>query len=1296
MIPKPTSSEEIQLHSNNFQVMGSNPYAYVTRPNYIFTTPTPTPEITNVGYPQPWPNKRPSRPNRPTKPKNPYNSIMNFSPFPDNNFDVTTFPPTSAYTDRIVIRPEEYNGSSDDCPTIFLTLNNTFQGQGKEACPDLNIAVNTNVVNKNVVIESEEDTDTTLTDVFGLPIEESGSEEDVPDYEGSQENDDDVSDNASDEDLELSSYNAANSVYDTQSSESSNIVSSNSPITSVSKPGRPGADDDIFSLTSFIDFFRPAISAFNWLAAINPFSFTAVSFLLTPLILLFAGISSLFAPFALSAREAPHIHIYSPEWQLNKNYRDWQFNSHPSKNEWDQPRKYRDLFKPGFQSAWLIKIQDIFKRITNKLKQNYKDVNNVHRNKRTKRETWTIRVKSSNENKSSKNNNEVAPTLNNSRDVKTKTPVIGESIKKVATQLLQLDEHNSTDALPVVSDTRIPPKLKTQIAHKQKIKNRRDDDTDEYIENSHAGVAVPVTMEELELEKKDVSSETATTSEGLSTWILLSNPNNKDSSLSTEPTKGTELQKKQKPSPPKNKNKKPQNKVPAPKRPIIGSTNKSDLIASGSAINENVYNKIKDTVLSNVQKNKNGPSKKTTLSSTTSEQISEESTTKATTVAKASTKTTKKNAKNKQKPLTSSTTAATPVFSPSAMLPMEAKEQEIELEISTPATTTKKPKRSSTRKKTKTKKRKTTKPAESTTAVTTELKTSTKVANKTKSTNKINKNSKKPNPQATGPFTTQIYNYFSREVMPSVGVGVIGLASILGIASYFLYPFASPVRRTIEVDKKDDIYRNNAEEYGNEGNGQPEEEMLGTVLAGMPIHAKQKINPYAGQTAYINRYPTKKDQDLRYRHVATKYDQNHNVHYPQQKTGIAHGAVYNEPINYNRYQYETRHAYKTEKVYDKGQTYSQYPVVENVYTAPQVETAEISSYGKDASASVVYGVKPSDDTDFKPVYPYETQYQSETTNSPITYPPTSMYLGSNNEPEHSQDDRYEEESNEDSGTIDNKFVVGNVPKELTESATPVVVPEHGPRHFNRKRRSLRRKRNVVTSIEDILKAARQNKDNDIFMSNEIDDGLEVPMKTVSPLELLNSKEDIATNKEVFTVYAVTVDPSKEFSQTEEVSTLKNDIIESVSTLPLDNTKEKSTETEMINEVDATTKEFKVYEVFPSTKPDVVENTNTKSDLTTQFKNLNTETTTEVKSETTSTLPPWLPPMTTTRRPRPFYGTEVITYPPPSSTGFGFFDFLKRVVDFKYRLGLSLLQSTSESINRYLRSMEQSVKRSKDN
>lgn len=911
-----------------------------------------------------------------------------------------------------------------------------------------------------------------------------------------------------------------------------------------------------------------------------------------------------------------------------------------------------------------------------------------------------------------------APDANSPRDVKRKTPVLGESIKMVATQLL--DTNNVTAQAAIVSDSRIPPKVKNQLATKQKIKTRLEEITTEKIENGHAGIAVPVTMEELESENKIVesSSESSTSNEGISTWILLSNPTAKENNtMSTEPTKVEEVTKKNKPNN-KNKTKRPaQNgNKPAVKRPIIASSNKSDLIAGGSAINDNVLNKIKDTVLSNVQKNKNTQTttqKPTTLTTTTTTTpMVEITTTKKEEVTKApvsvipvvkvTAKPTKKKNKIKQK-VTSTTTTEEPVFSDSALLPAEAKEQEIELEISTPATTTKKPKRKSStkRKKSKTKKRKTStktpKPEETAVAV--------KTTNKTKTV--------KPAKKPESPITTQIYNYLSREVMPSVGVGAIGLVGLVGLASYFLYPFATPVRRTFEVDKKDDIYRHNAEEYASEGNGQAEEEMLGTVLAGMPAHSKHKLNPYIGQMANANRYPTKKEQDLKYRHVASSYDSpNYNVHYPQQKTGIAHAAVYSEP-NYSpqQQQYENRHVYTTEGKYTyEKPAYTQYPAVEPIYAAPQTGPSGAASYESDTSNSVVYGVKPSAETDFKPVYPFEGQVFSDTTSNPMTYPPTSMYLGSNNEAEQQEEAKYSEEI-QDNDNNDSKFVVGNVPKEISETATPAVVPEHGPRTLRRRRNAVIQKRSLSNNIEEILKAAKaENKDG--FMSNEIDEALGDSAKNIMNSMATTTETKIQEGKHeekanVRPIYAVSLESKTEnykITTEEPTNTPENKFVESVSTLPLDTNKSEQTTPDTSNELDFTTKSFRVFEVFSSDGPEKavpIEETKENIESTTEYRNMNTETTTEIfKSETTSTMPSLtstveakLPTETESPnfKPNPTNNPNTITYPPSNGDG-SFFTFLKRLVEFKYRLGLSILQTTSDSLNRYLRNMEGTVQR----
>lgn len=106
------------------------------------------------------------------------------------------------------------------------------------------------------------------------------------------------------------------------------------------------------------------------------------------------------------------------------------------------------------------------------------------------------------------------------------------------------------------------------------------------------------------------------------------------------------------------------------------------------------------------------------------------------------------------------------------------------------------------------------------------------------------KNKKK---QPIKPFSTQIYNFLSREVMPSFGVmSLVGLG--LGLASYFLYPFGGTIARRngYEVEPN---FKYNPEEYG--GNyGQSEEEVFSKVLQGMTT-ADSK---YGGMKDYENNY----------------------------------------------------------------------------------------------------------------------------------------------------------------------------------------------------------------------------------------------------------------------------------------------------------------------------------------------------------------------------------------------------------------------------------------------------------
>lgn len=114
-------------------------------------------------------------------------------------------------------------------------------------------------------------------------------------------------------------------------------------------------------------------------------------------------------------------------------------------------------------------------------------------------------------------------------------------------------------------------------------------------------------------------------------------------------------------------------------------------------------------------------------------------------------------------------------------------------------------------------------------------KTKRKPAKKTKVTSVT----KTPSKTKDKPISTTIYNYLSREVMPSVGFLGAGIL-LTGIASYFWSPFGALRRSYDEAtdrqDNIDNIYSVNSEEYASEGadSGQHEEEVFSKFLAGMP------------------------------------------------------------------------------------------------------------------------------------------------------------------------------------------------------------------------------------------------------------------------------------------------------------------------------------------------------------------------------------------------------------------------------------------------------------------------------
>ncbi|CAG9822886.1 unnamed protein product [Phaedon cochleariae] len=140
------------------------------------------------------------------------------------------------------------------------------------------------------------------------------------------------------------------------------------------------------------------------------------------------------------------------------------------------------------------------------------------------------------------------------------------------------------------------------------------------------------------------------------------------------------------------------------------------------------------------------------------------------------------------------------------------------------------------------------------------------------------------------PISTQIYSYLSREVMPTVGVGLVGLMVTAGLASYFFYPFGI-ARRSYNVDRKDhdgDYY------YKNELSV-PEEEAIGKVIAGMSTNTLFPDN--------LQRPKHKeRNSNIRYRLVDKKTQINEGMHGSVEDVPLTYDKENEEQSYYNTYQ----------------------------------------------------------------------------------------------------------------------------------------------------------------------------------------------------------------------------------------------------------------------------------------------------------------------------------------------------------------------------------------------------------
>lgn len=353
--------------------------------------------------------------------------------------------------------------------------------------------------------------------------------------------------------------------------------------------------------------------------------------------------------------------------------------------------------------------------------------------------------------------------------------------------------------------------------------------------SGHPGIAEPLTWQQLEHEMSVVDQkvkDSSTSKDGISTWILLSGSDQAESSSATPPAATT----------------------------VIGTVDRIEVKSAPNDRTNFRFEELQQAKLNKltklreaIERRRGRPEKKNIQKQSVVTPIPEETLQSTDVVTETKIVQRRKNPSvqkaNKRKAATTSTSTTTTTTekpedettivqyihdnldfitttTTTPFIVMEPKDADFDLPQDRSPGTTKKPKRAGN--------------------------------NKNKRKNSANKQ-KKPATKAPlvkpsdKPIVSKIYSYLAREVMPTVGVGLMGLVVTAGLASYLFGPLGA-LRRSYDdaldrQDNADNIYAVNSEEYASDSSdsGQNEEELFGKFIAGMPANYMPKYVKYGPQ-----------------------------------------------------------------------------------------------------------------------------------------------------------------------------------------------------------------------------------------------------------------------------------------------------------------------------------------------------------------------------------------------------------------------------------------------------------------
>lgn len=685
----------------------------------------------------------------------------------------------------------------------------------------------------------------------------------------------------------------------------------------------------------------------------------------------------------------------------------------------------------------------------------------------------------------------------------------------------------------------------------------------------HPGVAEPLTWQQLEREMLTDQKirDSSTSKEGISTWILLSGSDQQTSSASPTPpatTLAAQVDKLEVQTPPvteatkrtnfrfqeaqqtkidqigkirqaiERRQSKPEKRNKPMATSTVATTTTSSTTESSEPISVVTETKV-------VQRRKN-PSfvqmskqnkKKTTTTTTTSESPMEEITTIVSYIhglGNGNQHGLENQNQNEEE--------VAPTTTPVPFLVLEPKDADFDLpQDRSPGPTTKKPKRPNTN----------TKPKK-------------KNANKNNANNKKNPSTKVAlNKQKDKPFTTKIYNYLSREVMPTVGVGLVGIVVTAGLASYFFGPLGA-LRRSYDdamdrQDTGDSIYAVNSEEYasGNSDNGQNEEEVFGKFIAGMPANYMPK---------YVRNYQPPQGAPVQGYHQGSQQGQQAHPQYQNQRRVHGHQNAGPGGPKYGQQQQQQQQPYfrnrngadgAFQKVapsphYNPLQYNQQQPVLRNHQPQPQQPLASpyiqqlhdmqmqksLSSNIESALKQHTYGNEPST--------AYKTIVEEKSIGSDIVAEekPAEIVLPSvDNESVGKSDGDIASQIQREIS----HFVVGSVvpePKPEVEdsqsvetnpavSSPEIVTATHGPR----RKRSLRKRRQTEGSEQARYLQSRTSVESEL---KQIDELFKQLQEKIDHLNSNQTDSQKSENDEKI---------RKEFKQTEDNVALLHQVIDHV-------------------------------------------------------------------------------------------------------------------------------------------------------